>query len=200
MAIDTNSPLPAAVPGKRIFLTNRATSQKSWTPASGEAVDGLAANAAFVLDPNESAILECFTLGVWSPVITASVKKAATVVNSNAATTDATVTAAQITGADDIVVLKMTGTLGAGGALTLPLVTDVVAALKNPVAGRSWKLRIINQSSGNFAWTVTTNTGWGTLTLVPTPAIAQNTYQDFVITLTSLTAATIEAVGYGSFH
>ena len=64
-----------------------------------------------------------------------------------------------------------------------------------PKIGSTYRLRVINRSSGNFAWTMTTNTGW---TLTGTMTIAQNTWRDFVVTLTSLTAATLQAVGVGT--
>ncbi len=56
-------------------------------------------------------------------------------------------------------------------------------------------LRVINQSSGNFAWTVTTATGW---TLTGTMTVAQNTFRDFMVSFTSKTAAVLTSVGTGS--
>lgn len=110
-------------------------------------------------------------------------------------TTAFTATGAQISGGDIQTVLNLTGTLGAGAAITLPTVAALVAAISGPRVGQSWFLRIMNQSSANFAWTVTTNTGW---TLAGTMTIAQNTYRDFVVTLTSLTAATLQSLGTGT--
>lgn len=117
---------------------------------------------------------------------------------TNTATTAATLSAANIVGAGSPVetYLNMTGTLGAGAALTLPTVAAMVAAIANPQVGGNYKLRVINSSAGNFAWTVTTNTGW---TLGGTMTVAQNTWRDFVINLTSLTAATLQSVGTGTF-
>ena len=41
---------------------------------------------------------------------------------------------------------------------------------------------VINASSANFAWTLTTNTGW-TLEAGGTYAVAQNTFSDFLVTV-----------------
>lgn len=113
---------------------------------------------------------------------------------ANPATSAATATVASISGAP-FCVLDMTGTLGAGAALTLPTVAILVAGMTAPAIGQSWRIRIINSSSANFAWTVTTAAGW---TLNGTMTIAQNTTRDFIVTLTSLTAATLQQIGTGT--
>lgn len=115
---------------------------------------------------------------------------------ANTATTAATPTAASVIGAQ-FTVLDMTGTLGAGVALTMPTVAVLLAADTNAFDGKSYKLRVINTSSANFAWTVSTATGW---TLTGTMSIAQNTYRDFVVTITSVGAATAtcQACGVGT--
>lgn len=116
-------------------------------------------------------------------------------------TTSFTATAAQIGATSTIeTFFQLTGTLGSGQNLTLPTAAAILAASQNPVVGESWKLRIINESSGNFAWTVLA--GGCTLTAA-TPAIAQNTWQDFVVTITAIGASpacTAVAVGFGSWH
>lgn len=115
--------------------------------------------------------------------------------NTNTAVASTVLTAANITGGYNEVTLNMTGTLTGAANEQLPTVAALVAAIPNAVAGQSYKLRIINSSSGNFAWTVTTNTGW---TLSGNMAIAQNTWRDFYVTLTSLTAATLQQIGTGT--
>ncbi|GEM_PF-1584295 len=114
--------------------------------------------------------------------------------NTNAATSAATLSGANIVGATNVT-LALTGALAAAAALTLPTVANLLAALPNAQAGQTWRLRIINKSSGAFAWTVTTNTGW---TLNGTMSIAQNTWRDFIVSLTSLTAATLQEIGTGT--
>lgn len=121
---------------------------------------------------------------------------------ANAATTAATLAAASVAGglnnpAGQEPVVNMTGTLGAGAALTLPTVAQLLAVIPNAVAGMSYFLRIINSGGGAFSWTLTTAAGW---TLNGTMTVAQNTFRDFIITITSVAAATatVQAIGTGT--
>jgi hypothetical protein len=111
--------------------------------------------------------------------------------SANTATTAATLSAASISGSSEVLV-NMTGTLTAGAALTLPTVAQLVAAAPTLVSGATYKLRILNTGAGAFAWTVTTATGW---TLTGTMTVAQNTYRDFLVTMTSATTATLQSLG-----
>jgi hypothetical protein len=108
----------------------------------------------------------------------------------------ATLTAANVTGGSAAVDLALTGTLGAAGAATLPTVANLVKSMWAAKVGDSYRLRVINESSANFAWTMTTATGW---TLTGTMSIAQNTWREFIVTLTSLTAATLQSVAVGTY-
>lgn len=123
----------------------------------------------------------------------------ATAYNAVSNTTAFTASAAQVMAAQDTV-LNLTGTLAAGQALTLPTVANLLAALTpaQAVVGSSVLLRVINSSGGAFAWTVTTNTGW---TLGGTMTVAQNTWRDFIVTITGVganAAATLQAIGTGT--
>lgn len=108
-----------------------------------------------------------------------------------------TATAAQVAGANHVT-LSLTGALTAGQALTLPTAASIIAAIPNAYVGQTFALRIINQSSGAFAWTVTANTG-STLAGGGVSTIAQNTWRDFVVTLTGPSAVTFTNVGTGLF-
>lgn len=93
--------------------------------------------------------------------------------------------------------LNLTAALSAGAAADLPtvaaLITAMTAAGLNPVAGGSYILNLMNTSSGNFSWTITTATGW---TLTGTMTVAQNTYRKCLITLgAGLTSATLQSLG-----
>lgn len=123
----------------------------------------------------------------------------AAVFNAATNTTGFTATQSQIMSAE-FTVLALTGTLGAGAALTLPTVATLISTLtpQQAVVGSTIGLRILNQSGGAFAWTVTTNTGW---TLAGTQTIAQTTFRDFIITLTNVGAtptAVCQSVGGGT--
>lgn len=114
--------------------------------------------------------------------------------NTNTATSGATLTAANISGAFDVT-LNLTGTLGGDANAQLPTVAALATALGGSVAGASYKLRVINSSSANHVWTITTNTGW---TLNGTMTLAQNTFRDFYVTFTSATAASLQQIGTGT--
>jgi len=115
--------------------------------------------------------------------------------NTNTATAGATLTAANILGGTVEVYLALTGTLAGAANAQLPTVASMVTAAPDLSNGDSYSLRIINESAGAYTWTVTTNTGW---TLTGTMTIAQNTWRDFVVTMTSATTATLQAVGTGT--
>ena len=114
--------------------------------------------------------------------------------NVDTSTTNANANVSKVSGAREVV-LNMTGTLAANATLTMPTAAALAAAVPYVQAGQSYKLRIINSSSGAYKWTVTTNTG---LTLTGTMDITQNTWREFLVTFTSLTAVTIQAIGTGT--
>lgn len=97
-------------------------------------------------------------------------------------------------------VLNLTDALAAAANAELPTVASLIAAMETmgivPEAGTSYELDVMNSSSGNFAWTVTTNTGW---TLNGTMTIAQNTVRKFLVSFTSATAATLQSLGQFAF-
>lgn len=106
--------------------------------------------------------------------------------------TTQTLTAAMIAAANARFVSHLS-TGGATPSLTLPTVAALLAAFPNLQAGTSYVLRIINANSGTA--TVVTNTGWttsGTLTL------ATATTRDFLVSITSATAAVITSIGTGT--
>jgi len=104
-----------------------------------------------------------------------------------------TATAAQAAGASEVA-LELTGTLAADAALTLPTAAAIFGGVPNAAAGQTYRLRVINTGSGH-TWTVTTNTG---LTLSGTMTVATNTWRDFIVTLTSATAVTVQSIGVGT--
>jgi hypothetical protein len=113
--------------------------------------------------------------------------------SASASAVSFTATPAQISGGSAIAVLDLTGAPAAAENLTLPTVAALVAALPGAAIGDSWILRVKN-TGDTSAWTVLTNTGW---TLNGIVAVAQG-FRDFVVTLTSLTTATLQNVGSGA--
>jgi hypothetical protein len=111
--------------------------------------------------------------------------------NSNATAPTANnlnLVAADITGGAVSVSLDLTGLLTGASTLTLPTVADMVAAIPGAYPGMSFELVIGQTQAAAAAYTLTTNTGW---TLSGQLTINQNVWRKFVVTLTSLTAATI---------
>jgi len=99
------------------------------------------------------------------------------VYNAATNTTSFTMTAAQmgLTGVgSETAVLDCTGTLGSGQNITTLTAALMWAALAAPVNGQAYVLRIINNSSGAFSWTLVGGTG---VTINGTATIAQNVFQ-----------------------
>lgn len=120
---------------------------------------------------------------------------ATTQFNAVATGTPAAITGAQMAGKADNVI-NMTAALGGAGVLNVDTAVNIIAAMTGGGAvGSSTRLRIINSSAGAFAWTVTAAAG---VTLTGTMTIAQNTFRDFVITVTAAGAVTIQQVGTGT--
>lgn len=111
-------------------------------------------------------------------------------------TTAFTATTAQTVGGK-LTVLALTGTLGAGAALTLPTATAIVAALPGAAIGRTYTLRFINSSSGAFAWTITAGIGD---TVTGTATVAQSTFRDYEVLVTAVAtpAVTLQNIGAGT--
>jgi hypothetical protein len=123
----------------------------------------------------------------------------ATAYNAASNTSGFTATQQQIFSAEQTY-LNLTGTLGAGAALTPPTVATMLATMTPQQAqvGSTVVLRVINTSGGAFSWTVTTNTGW---TLNGTQTVAQDTWRDFIMQITSVgttPTATVQSVGTGT--
>lgn len=187
-------PLAASLAGSFFVLHNNTSNiiQVYTSAAGSDTLNGQTGSIGVAQAPNSVEIYYVTAASTWQ--VGASRKFAS--FKTNTATGDATLAAANISGGSASVDLAMTGALAAGGALTLPTVANLAATLPGLTIGHSYRLRICNQSSNNFAWTVTTNTGW---TVTGTATIAQNTWREFVITFTSLTAATIQNVAIGTF-
>ena len=116
--------------------------------------------------------------------------------NVNATVGSTTLSAGNLLGGSVLTVLNMTGTQTAAANLQVPTVANLVADMSNPVAGQAWTLRVINSSSGAYAVTAVTNTGW---TLAGTMSIADNTWREFIITLSTLSSATLQSIGTGTY-
>jgi hypothetical protein len=164
-------------------------------------------NVTFVA-PNEATFFDNFLIQTMN-----TVNGSNPVYFANTATTSGNILAPQVAASRDTVYYNMTGTLGAGATLTTDTVANVLAflnsltqGLQSPVfsglstpgvnwVGTSWQFRLINTSGAAFSWTLAGGTGF---TTNGTMTVAQNTWRDFVVTITTATAGTIQSVGVGT--
>lgn len=105
-----------------------------------------------------------------------------------------TATAAEMASAQ-VNVMDLTGTLAGAANVTTDTAAALFAALPNAKAGSTCRLRIINNSSGAFAWTLVGGTG---VTIDGTATINQHTYRDFLVSVVSAAAVTIQNIGSGT--
>lgn len=181
--------LPAAVAGAVCVITNIGAAPAQVFGASTDTIN-LVATATGVPHPvGASRMYTCSVAGNWDTGGVAALPSGKYTAATN--TADFTATGVQAAGAERTY-LNLTGNIGAGRAITLPTAAEIVAAIPNAYVGQTYFLSISSTGTGNFAWTVTTNTG---LTLVGTMTIAEYQRRDFLVTLTSLTAISIQSLG-----
>jgi hypothetical protein len=175
LAEATNLPAPATLDGSEVYMAYKANnstgpSGNRYVQVSGAKIAAQAGGAG----------------------------KPAAVYNALTNTTSGSLSNAQTQpGGATFVVAEMTGTTAGDTTLTLPVLATLVTALGSSfVAGMSWVLRVKNTNGAAHNWTLTTASGWGTLH--GTLAVPQNQWIDFVLTLTSATAGTVQAVGGGT--
>ena len=186
--------LPQVASGSdRIYVLNNTANPIVVYGNGTDTVNGNAGSAGIAMPPYAAATFIETDAGAWQSILDGEPTAA---FNTNTATSGTTLTAANVTGGSANVDLALTGTLGGAANAQLPTVANLFKSLWAAKVGATYRLRIINESSGAFAWTVTTNTGW---TLNGTMSIAQNTWREFIVTLTSLTAATLQSVAVGTY-
>lgn len=103
-------------------------------------------------------------------------------------------TAAEIASARENV-MDLTGTLAGAANVTTDTAAAIIAAIPNAKVGSTCQLRVINNSSGAFAWTLVAGNN---VTVDGTASIAQHTYRDFLISVASSTTVTIQNIGSGT--
>lgn len=101
----------------------------------------------------------------------------------------------------DFIALLLTGVQAGGVNYTLPSVASIIAAEvgfgPQDIIGWQYRLRIVNVATTQII-TVVAGAGW-TLAPVGTYTIANNTYRDFVVQITSPTTAVLTNIGTGTF-
>ena len=94
-----------------------------------------------------------------------------------------------ITGAKEVYLVSSNATPGAQLVRTA---AQMLADTPNGAVGMSWKVRIINTGAGNF--TLTQDAG-NTVTITGDVVILQDSWIDYVVTLTGAATATMQSVG-----
>jgi hypothetical protein len=181
-------------PGEKGLVANNAANPVQLFGFSTDSINGFASGTGITLPVGFFGEVVCPVAGTLQiknlPSFTTNFAY-----KTNTATAGTTLTGANISGGQLEVTLAMTGTMSGDSNAQLPTVGNLVAAIPNAVAGQEYRLRIINESSANHTWTVTTNTGW---TLNGTMTIGQNTWRDYYLTLTTTSAATLQEIGTGT--
>lgn len=64
--------LPPAAPGMQCIVVNAAAANSmNVFPSVGDAINAIAANGAFAMAANKTALFTCITAGVWNSILTA---------------------------------------------------------------------------------------------------------------------------------
>lgn len=190
--------LPPISPGMMIVVENTTAVAIIVYPAQGASttINGQSAAQGVIVQPGTVANFNATNSNNWvaSPN---STNEAA--FNALASATSLTLTGANITGGLASVDLSINGSQAGAITATLPTVANLVAAMHCPTVGSSYRLRV-NNANTTQTITVATNTGW-TTAAAPNNVltIATATWREFVVTLTSLTAATLTSVATGTF-
>jgi hypothetical protein len=194
--------LMPATPGLAITVINADGNIIALFPASatqggvagGDAINSLGQNSGFAVPAGAVVDLYCTVAGTWHTIMSSTAPQQS--YNAVAGNAAFQLTGAQITGGTTLTMVNLTGTLGSSGALTLPTVANLIAAMTvagiNPQPGMSYELDIY-YPNGTNTWTVTTAAGWtlqGTMTITGAGLMRR-----FIVTLTSLTAAVLQSIG-----
>ena len=192
-------PSNSAGQGQDTIVLNPTAVSVAVYPPVGGTLNGQAANIPVYVPPGWVAEFFAATDNGWiAQLVPPTI--AAQVFTTSASAVSFTATGPNIMSALVETDFLLSGTLASGQNVTLPtvaaLVTQMYAIGVVPIAGASYKLRVINASAGAFSWTMVTNTSW---TLTGTMTVAQNTWRDFIITFTGAAAATLQSVGTGTY-
>lgn len=187
--------LPASSAGMFNVILNTGTAATLAYAAQGNTVDTIntIAGSIGVLVP--AGALGIFTSTKAGTIEAAGIVPKRTAFVANTASAAATLTAASMTGGEVMSVINMSGSLSGGAALTLPTVANFLAAVPFANLNNGTVVRIMNQSAGNFAWTLTNN---GSFVTAGTSTVAQTTWRDFNVVVVNGTSVTATDMGGGS--
>ena len=110
-------------------------------------------------------------------------------------TANTLLTSAQMAGGA-LTTINMTGALGSSASLSTATAASLLPSIPNVTIGTSYALRIINSSTGAFAWNLAANTG---ISISGTASISQNTWRDFYVTVNSASSVALQSIGVGTY-
>ena len=193
--------LPTAVAGMSITVVNAAAANYMQVfPAVSGFINGQAVNTSFIVPPNTTVEFVSTVANYWHTIVTQNIPLPIQF-QTNSSATSMTLTAANVSGVANIstpveIDLSLTGAPSTAQTLTMPTVAAVFANIPNAIAGQTYKLRIINTGgTSSGVWTVGATSGY---TLNGTMTIAVGAWSDFIVTLTSTSAITLQRVGAGT--
>lgn len=114
--------------------------------------------------------------------------------STNAGTGAVTLTTANVFGGAVLQALSLTGAQSGGVNATTPTAAAWLTAIGAFFVGQDYVLRVLNTGSGQTI----TLTGGTNVTVTGTATIANNTWREFIVTVTSATAITLQEIGGGS--
>ncbi|MBR8343071.1 hypothetical protein KDX40_04875 [Burkholderia ambifaria] len=181
----------------RVFLINNTANPiqvYAAVPVSGTAdtINGIAGATGIAMPPNSSATFIEANAGAWQCLLDATQQAA---FNTVASATTMNLTAAQISGGEAAVDLAITGVQAGAITANLPTAANLLQSLYGVAVGQTYRLRITNTNTTQTI-TVATATGW---TLTGTMTIATATWREFIVTVTSASAVTLQNVAVGTF-
>lgn len=179
--------LPPAKAGLVRYVTHAGSANMDVYPSSGETIDGFSADTAMRIIANTRVTCTCSVDGTWHASATPlPVAKYTT----NAGSGATTAAAGNLSGAQKCVALF--SAVGAA-ALTTRTAAQMYADMGNIKPGDVYNVRIINTSGGT-----TTLTGGTGVTITGTAGIASNTWNEYMVTVTSASAITFQYIGSGT--
>lgn len=171
-----------------VSIVNQTKFNETIAGGTGVTITG----SAVVLANSSASFLMQWT-GVNTITLTRISSSVAAIPNAQYATLNATtgtLAAGLITGAAFCALLSSNA---APGAQTTRTAAQMLADVPGAAVGFSWVVRIINSGAGVF-----TLTADGSVTLTGTATVAQNTFRDFLFTITGATTATAVEIGKGT--
>ena len=107
--------------------------------------------------------------------------------------TAGTLAAGKVSGARSVTMISSNAT---PGSQALRTVAQMLTDIPNAKVGTTWRVRIANSGAGTLTLATDASTQW---TMSGTMTVAQNTFRDFVFSITGATAGTVTSVGVGTY-